>query len=449
MKNQSMKNQSNNPLRVASDSFFARLLGLAVVSGVVCVAASVANADTVSFTSSDTWTVPAGVTSVEYLVVGGGGGGGGQNGGGGGGGEFLTGTLSVTPGANIVVTVGAGGAVNGGGANNNRGSRGGSSFFGTIEAKGGGGGGGANIGQGEAGINTSSAGGNGWGTGPGSARSVGGGVGYGDGGLNGGNDRDGGGGGGAGGDGGNGLNDQGGGFGGAGLSSSISGSLQWYAGGGGGAARTNAQSPGGIGGGGAGGYGWGAPVNYAQPGTPNTGGGGGGADDLPGIGGSGIVVLKFATSTPYVDWISKPEFGVAVADRGTDKDPDLDGQNNLVEFALDGHPSSGAATGKTRSRIETVGSEQALVITLPVRGTASAPTFSGTTSKTATVDGVVYTIEGSNELAAFDQGVTEVTPASDAGMPTTNPGWSYRTFRLNGAVSARGARGFLRVRVEE
>ena len=40
MKNQSMKNQSNNPLRRSSNSFFARLPGLAVVTGVVCIAAS-------------------------------------------------------------------------------------------------------------------------------------------------------------------------------------------------------------------------------------------------------------------------------------------------------------------------------------------------------------------------------------------------------------------------
>jgi hypothetical protein len=39
-----MKNQSNNPLRVSSNSFFARLPGLAVVSGVVCIAASAAGA---------------------------------------------------------------------------------------------------------------------------------------------------------------------------------------------------------------------------------------------------------------------------------------------------------------------------------------------------------------------------------------------------------------------
>jgi hypothetical protein len=70
-----------------------------------------------SFTStgSNTFTVPTGVTSVDYLVVGGGGGGGAawidQSGGsGGGGGQVLTGTESVTPEQDYVVVVGAGGA---------------------------------------------------------------------------------------------------------------------------------------------------------------------------------------------------------------------------------------------------------------------------------------------------------------------------------------------------
>jgi hypothetical protein len=92
---------------------------------------------------SGTWTVPAGVTSVNYLVVGGGGGGGGGvstgAGGGGGGGSVKTGTLSVTPGDELTYTVGAGG---GGGIGNastsGDGTAGGDSSFATIIAKGGG-----------------------------------------------------------------------------------------------------------------------------------------------------------------------------------------------------------------------------------------------------------------------------------------------------------------------
>jgi hypothetical protein len=53
---------------------------------------------------------PAVTPTVEYLVVAGGGGGGGSNGGGGGAGGYRTASsYSVTPGANITVTVGAGG----------------------------------------------------------------------------------------------------------------------------------------------------------------------------------------------------------------------------------------------------------------------------------------------------------------------------------------------------
>ncbi|MCX6866872.1 MAG: autotransporter-associated beta strand repeat-containing protein, partial [Verrucomicrobia bacterium] len=159
------------------------------------------------------------------------------------------------------------------------------------------------------------------------------------------------------------------------------------------------------------------------------------------------VILTVTTNpTPFEAWIGNPAFGLATGDRGADKDPDKDGRNNLLEFALNGNPSNGSTSGKERSRIETLGSEQAMVITLPVRGTAPAPVFSGA-PLTATTDGVVYTIEGSNDLAAFNQGVTEVTPARASGMPALDPGWSYRTFRLSGPVPARGVMGFLRVKI--
>ena len=85
------------------------------------------------------WTVPSGVTSVRYLVVGGGGGGGY---GGGGGGYAIEDTVSVQPGSGLVVSVGAGG---GGGADGANGARGrDSSLSGALEvtAEGGGYGGG-------------------------------------------------------------------------------------------------------------------------------------------------------------------------------------------------------------------------------------------------------------------------------------------------------------------
>lgn len=113
-----------------------------------------ATLQTVSFTSTgwDSWRVPAGTRSVEYLVVGAGGGGGNgyDNGGGGGGGAgmVLTGSLSVQPNQNLSVFVGTGGS---GGANtraNLAGSAGQDSIFASITAFGGGGGLGSRTGGG-------------------------------------------------------------------------------------------------------------------------------------------------------------------------------------------------------------------------------------------------------------------------------------------------------------
>ena len=106
--------------------------------------------DTVtSFTSTGntTWTAPAGVTSVEYLVVAGGGSGGGNAagtpgdgaGGGGGAGGYRAGTLAVVAGTSYSVTVGAGGVA---GSPGGTAMQGADSVFSTITSAGGGAGGG-------------------------------------------------------------------------------------------------------------------------------------------------------------------------------------------------------------------------------------------------------------------------------------------------------------------
>ena len=65
--------------------------------------------DSLIFTTSGTFTVPAGVTSVNIEVVGAGGNGWLNGGGGGGGGGYAKGTYEVTPSATLNVTVGTGG----------------------------------------------------------------------------------------------------------------------------------------------------------------------------------------------------------------------------------------------------------------------------------------------------------------------------------------------------
>jgi len=269
-----------------------------------------------SFTTvgSTTWTAPAGVTSVDYLVVGGGGAGGtgyGPSGGGGAGGYRTATSYTVVPGTSYDVVVGAGGAsVDGSSVTPGVGANGGDSRFATIYSSGGGGGGGsadnaADGGSGGGGYFANGAGGAG---NDGSYSPV---EGY-AGGLGGDNTKSS-----WAGAGGGGASEVGeaamrtvsnndGGDGGDGIANSITGSSVTYAGGGGGATdESGTEGQGGSGGGGngchkSGGGGY-TPVQ-ATSGTANTGGGGGGAgwnntsqNGTSGAGGSGIVVLKYGT----------------------------------------------------------------------------------------------------------------------------------------------------------
>jgi len=124
------------------------------------------------FTSSGNWTAPTGVNAVEVLLVGGGGGSGGVGGGGGtgyatgagGGGGVRKEWISVTPGTNYTITIGAGG--NAGTTGPNAGGSGGTTSFGNLISVGGGGGGAAgntNVGQGGAGASAPTNGGGGGG----------------------------------------------------------------------------------------------------------------------------------------------------------------------------------------------------------------------------------------------------------------------------------------------
>lgn len=211
--------------------------------------------------------------TASYVVVAGGGGCGGSNGdnvgGGGGAGGYLASTISFAPGTTYTVTVGAGGAgTNSGGQNNGANSL----IFGVAEAIGGGAGG--QSAPGSAGGSGGGAGGSGTAAAGTMGQGNNGGVGY----L-----YAGGGGGGAGANGGS-VSSGGGGNGGVGLSTVITGSTIFLAGGGAGN---------GLAGSGSGGNGGGGTLGS---GTANTGGGGG-APNYLGIsnGGSGVVYISVPT----------------------------------------------------------------------------------------------------------------------------------------------------------
>ena len=252
-----------------------------------------------TFTSSGTFEItslPDPNIQIEYLVVAGGGGGGTSDqgndcgGGGGGAGGMLTGTLASPSAASYTITVGAGGpGLAYGTYSRANGSN--SSIDSLVVSYGGGQGGNRNGqnpnsgGSGAGACCNGTAGGAGT-TGQGNAG--GGGVGTPAGASYGG--------GGAGGVGGNDYGSGGGGSGGAGLSSSISGSSLYYAGGGGGGQGNGASAPG-IGGSGVGGNG--AVKNGGTPtaGMQNRGGGGGGGGGYSGpggaAGGSGTVIIRY------------------------------------------------------------------------------------------------------------------------------------------------------------
>ena len=268
-----------------------------------------------SFTSSGTFSVPSGVSSVNVLVVAGGGAGGIHHAGGGGaGGLIYRPGFPVTPGGSVSVTVGDGagpepspGPTPHGGT---RGDNGQDSVFGSLTAKGGGGGGSSGPEPGNGKDGGSGGGGDGPNSGPtgGSATQPNqpgesGNYGFGYPGGGGGTGPQGGGGGGAGAAGQNsGSAGPTVGDGGIGKAYTISdGSTPvYYAGGGGGGAY---QAPGQGGAGGQGGGGRGSSTSppgdsLAQPaisGTANRGGGGGGSDRAvpSGSGGKGIVIVQY------------------------------------------------------------------------------------------------------------------------------------------------------------
>jgi len=271
-----------------------------------------------SFTSSGTFSVPAGTTVADVLVVAGGGGAGGTHAGGAGaGGVIFFPNYPVTTGT-ITVTVGCGGA----GTSPFTGNVGQNSVFGSpgdpglgqggvLTSVGGGAGGGGNT---VPGGNGGSGGGSGYGgssngtatqpTQPGNSGAYG----FGNPGGNsgaGGPKFGTGGGGGAGAAGQSGNNGAAGapdapyaGNGGAGRAYTISDGTTsvYYAGGGGGASGNN-DGAGSVAPGGQGGGGEGHTCGNGQPGQANKGGGGGGTDDRSpytgGTGGKGIVIVRY------------------------------------------------------------------------------------------------------------------------------------------------------------
>jgi len=161
-----------------------------------------------------------------------------------------------------------------------------------------------------------------------------------------------------------------------------------------------------------------------------------------------VLVLS---SRPFQWWAVGEINGIhPTADATPGGDPDGDGRSNLAEFAFDGNPLSGANEGKIVGKVASVDGSGVLTLTLPVRAGA---TFSGGAALvSAVIDGITYTIEGSDNLVTWPLDIDEVTggdaDAIKSAMPPLSSGaWSYRTFRTPDAVTADPT-DFIRAKVQ-
>lgn len=156
--------------------------------------------------------------------------------------------------------------------------------------------------------------------------------------------------------------------------------------------------------------------------------------------------VRVEIASAYATWASAK--GLTAANDAATADPDGDGHNNLAEFAFDGHPLQ--AGNGVKSHVFTadsdadVDTDKELILTIAVR--KDAPAFAGS-PLTSSVDGIVYTIEGSIDLSDFSTSVTAVPTPIITNLPATSSAdYVYRSFSLSGSNALTG-KGFLRAKV--
>ena len=137
---------------------------------------------------------------------------------------------------------------------------------------------------------------------------------------------------------------------------------------------------------------------------------------------------------PFIAWAAG--FGLTGGKNGDD---DGDGASNLLEFATNSDPTTGGSGARAYGRIHALGAENVLTLTVAVRKSA---VFAASGSKqTATKDKVVYTVEGSDDLAIWNTVVvTELNAADSAAvqaaltLPSLGADWEWHTFRTDGST---------------
>lgn len=138
-----------------------------------------------------------------------------------------------------------------------------------------------------------------------------------------------------------------------------------------------------------------------------------------------------AFSRRFDDW-AFTDLALTGSEASADADVEADGRPNLLEFALDGDPRAFDFAAKTHFAVAPGAGEGELVWTIPVREGAS---FAGAPAMSASVDGLVYTVEAASDLENFDLAVREIVPALSDGLAPLSTGWEYRSFAVDYGVS--------------
>ncbi len=147
----------------------------------------------------------------------------------------------------------------------------------------------------------------------------------------------------------------------------------------------------------------------------------------------------------YDSWAAAMGLTAGVND-GKMQDPDGDGVSNLMEYALGGNPLNATDNGVSSGTLQTVDGSPTLVQTIATRsGAAFASGTNG--SMAATIDGIIYRLEGSHGLDAWTDTISEITPIT-GGLPVVPAGYEYHTFRTAGPFAST-ASDFIRLNVTE
>jgi hypothetical protein len=166
-----------------------------------------------------------------------------------------------------------------------------------------------------------------------------------------------------------------------------------------------------------------------------------------------IVQVEVIAGEEFETWINLFT-SLSPGDRTRTADPDGDGQNNLVEFALDGDPTKSAPSGKVVAKIAPVGGVDALTLTFPVRYGLDTYDHAGGEffMLGLTTPYLYYRAQASDNFATFGLTVDQVEGADataiQAGLPPLSPGWTYFTGRSPGPVAGDPAE-FMRLDISE